>query len=285
MKPKHFSTLLSIAIISLVISSCGGQKKPLSSIIVTPKNISIKGDLGEYFEVVNKEYQIKPDEHSALKDEFKPGIISVEVKRNDKDFSFLANKVDFFGTSGYDVEYHVGFGIELFGDDGPEQILNANDYDSPLKKEDVLSLINLKKEETGFIRFIVDKSKSIKTFQLTSALEKTTAWKRDSPDNNSSTSSTIEENSSLDEETSSTDIESSSADCDKFIKDYEAFINSYIKLIKKYKANPTDATILSEYTEALEKASAMENNVSLCNDTKYAAKLLELQTKLAKAAF
>lgn len=281
MKPKHLTFLLSIAFASLLLSSCGSKKKSLPSINVTPKNISIKGDLGEYFEVVNKEYQIKRDEHSALKDEFKPGIISVEVKRNEKDFAFPFDKVAFFGTSGYDVEYHAGFGIELFGDGGPEVIKNANDYNSPLDDKDVLGLIRMKKGETGYIRFTIDKIKELKTFQLTSALEKTTAWKRDSTDNKSSTE---EENTSPDEETFSTDIKSSSADCDKFIKDYEAFINSYIKLIKKYKANPTDATILNEYTEAVEKVTKMENNVSLCTDTKYAAKLLELQNKLAKAA-
>ncbi len=74
-----------------------------------------------------------------------------------------------------------------------------------------------------------------------------------------------------------------SVDCDKFIQDYTAFVNSYIKILKKYKANPTDASILSEYTKAAQKAAKLQNNASSCNDSKYAAKLMELSNKIAKA--
>lgn len=75
-----------------------------------------------------------------------------------------------------------------------------------------------------------------------------------------------------------------SHDCGIFIKDYEAFVNSYIKVLKKYKANPNDATILSEYTDALQKASEMQTNAAACTDLKYASKLLDLNNKLAQAA-
>lgn len=88
-------------------------------------------------------------------------------------------------------------------------------------------------------------------------------------------------NSSGDGESSSS---SSSVDCDQFIKDYTAFVDSYIKLLKKYKANPTDASILSEYTEAAQKAAEMQTDASSCSDPKYAAKLMDLANKIAKAA-
>lgn len=77
---------------------------------------------------------------------------------------------------------------------------------------------------------------------------------------------------------------SMSVDCDKFIQDYTAFVNSYIKVLKKYKANPSDASILSEYTKMAQKASKLQANSSSCsNDAKYAAKLMELSNKIAKA--
>jgi hypothetical protein len=82
-------------------------------------------------------------------------------------------------------------------------------------------------------------------------------------------------------ETSSSD--ESGTDCDKFIKDYEDFINSYIAVIKKYKANPTDASILTEYTEMAEKAATMETDASNCTDAKYTEKLLKLNAKLTNA--
>lgn len=89
---------------------------------------------------------------------------------------------------------------------------------------------------------------------------------------NTSTNSEITESNS-----------SMSVDCDKFIQDYTAFVNSYIKVLKKYKANPTDASILGEYTKMAQKASKLQANASSCNDAKYAAKLLELSNKMAKA--
>jgi hypothetical protein len=88
-------------------------------------------------------------------------------------------------------------------------------------------------------------------------------------------SSSISENSEINS--------SSSVDCDKFIQEYTAFVNSYIKVMKKYKANPSDPTILSEYTKAAQKASKLQSNASNCNDSKYAAKIMELSNKIAKA--
>jgi len=76
---------------------------------------------------------------------------------------------------------------------------------------------------------------------------------------------------------------SMSVDCDKFIQDYTAFVNSYIKVLKKYKANPSDATILSEYSKMAQKAAKLQANASSCNDAKNAAKIMELSNKIAKA--
>jgi hypothetical protein len=76
----------------------------------------------------------------------------------------------------------------------------------------------------------------------------------------------------------------SNNDCDQFIKDYEEFVDSYIVIIKKMKANPTDMTILSEYTEMAKNAATMQTNAGNCADSKYAAKLTKLATKMAKAA-
>ena len=76
----------------------------------------------------------------------------------------------------------------------------------------------------------------------------------------------------------------SSGDCDQFIKDYEEYVNSYIDIIKKMKANPSDMTIMSEYTEMAAKAATMQTNAGNCADSKYTDKLTKLGTKMAKAA-
>jgi len=74
------------------------------------------------------------------------------------------------------------------------------------------------------------------------------------------------------------------SDCDQFIEDYDAFADSYIKMLKKYKDDPSDASILTEYTEVSQKAIEMQTEAANCTDAKYAAKLTQIAAKLAKAA-
>ena len=61
MKPKNFLRLTAIVVIATIIASCGGGN---SSVTIKPKTTTVKGDLADYFEVVNKDYVIKFDEKS-----------------------------------------------------------------------------------------------------------------------------------------------------------------------------------------------------------------------------
>ena len=109
-KMKKVMTIFGAILIALTIfTSCGGgEKKETNEVTIKPKSTSIKGDLGDYFEVVDKDYVIKVEEGS-----FMGGVISVEVKRTDKDFDFPTDNINPFGTNGGE-DYHVGFGIELW---------------------------------------------------------------------------------------------------------------------------------------------------------------------------
>ena len=99
------------------------------------------------------------------------------------------------------------------------------------------------------------------------------------------TGTTDESAGTKDESAGSTEVESteSKTDCDGFIKDYEEFVNSYIAIAKKMKANPSDMTIMSEYTEMASKAATMQTKAGDCSDAKYVDKLAKLATKLATA--
>ena len=46
---------------------------------------------------------------------------------------------------------------------------------------------------------------------------------------------------------------SGDAEWKKFLKEYEAWVDDYIKLMKKYNANPSDTSLLSDYTDAMQK--------------------------------
>lgn len=249
----------AILIASTIFTSCGGgEKKETNEVTIKPKSTSIKGDLGDYFEVVDKDYVIKVEEGSFMGG----GIISVEVKRTDKDFDFPTDNINPFGTNGGE-DYHVGFGIELLGESGPITVKQATEggMGGPYSSEDVTGLMKLKKGETGYIRWSVDKLEGLKSFQLSSALQK-------------------EERSS-----SSSSSSDASGDCDQFCSDYEEFANEYVALMKKYKANPSDASILSEYSEMISTAADMQESSKDCAaDAKAAARISKAVAKIAKAA-
>lgn len=76
----------------------------------------------------------------------------------------------------------------------------------------------------------------------------------------------------------------SKSDCDEFIKNYEEFVNDYISIIKKMKANPTDMTIMGEYTDMATKAASMQSDAKNCTDPKYASQIAKLGMKMANAA-
>ena len=253
----------AILFASTILTSCGGGTKKDDSVKIKPKTTTVKGDLGDYFEVVDKEYEIKKIEGEMFT------LITVEVKRNSKDFSFPTNNINPFGTNGGE-DYHVGFGIELLGESGPITVVpaTADGMSGPYDSKDITGLMTLKKGETGYIRWSVDKLDGLKSFQLSSALQK-----EEHTNSESSTSSDATESSS-----------SSSGDCDQFIKVYEDFVNNYIKIIKKMKANPSDMSIMTEYTEMASKAATMQTDAADCTDAKYASKLMKLASKMASAA-
>jgi len=76
----------------------------------------------------------------------------------------------------------------------------------------------------------------------------------------------------------------SAVDCDQILKDYELFMIKYIEIIKKYKESPSDATILTEYTQILAENASWGSQIESCAlNQEYALKFTEIQTKIASA--
>ena len=76
----------------------------------------------------------------------------------------------------------------------------------------------------------------------------------------------------------------------KFLKEYEEFVDEYVDLYKELKENPSDLTLISKTadlaTKAAEwskKADALEDDLSDAEAIEYAAELLKIEQKLAKA--
>jgi hypothetical protein len=78
---------------------------------------------------------------------------------------------------------------------------------------------------------------------------------------------------------------SSSNNCDEFLEQYKKFVNDYIYILKKYKNDPTDVTVLSEYTTMASEVSEWNAKISDCTaDENFANKFSEIQMKIANAA-
>lgn len=136
--------VVGIAIIGCCLISCASKKEEEK--IIKAKT-SIKGDLGKYFEVVDKQYKFIGEDEKKL---------MIEVKRNDIPFDFSTEKlIEFRGDYGTfeGEDSSVGIGYELFDENGPiyTQTALSFAYHGPNGSGEVLSLIKLKSGETGYI--------------------------------------------------------------------------------------------------------------------------------------
>lgn len=257
---KAMTILGAIVFASIIFTSCGGGKTELS---LKLKSTSIKGDLSEYYSVVDGTYKLlqeseKPDYDGNF--DFK---IKVQIKRTNKKFDFDEGSLG-QGSFLMSCDLLDEKGVPVIIADGGDRGVYATQGVNAENE----SLISLKLGEIGWVEFPYKAKKE----DIEKVMEmQVGSYLRDYIKNHEYLNA--ENNSST----------STDAYCDQFIKDYEEFANSYIKLLKKYKANPTDASILTEYAEAAQKATEMETNASECNDPKYASKLIELSNKLAKA--
>ena len=79
----------------------------------------------------------------------------------------------------------------------------------------------------------------------------------------------------------------------QFLKDYEAWVDDYIAIVKKYKDNPTDMSILTDYTNMVsemadwaERADEIELELEDTDAAlEYSSELLKIAAKLAEAAY
>ncbi|UPT66986.1 MAG: hypothetical protein M0D57_21620 [Sphingobacteriales bacterium JAD_PAG50586_3] len=250
---------LSLPLIALVaFAACGDKGASNKEGVLTPKSTEIKGDLGEYFEVVNKDYTLSKEGDAS--------IINVEVKRKDADFKLQAENTAPFGEG--TANYRVGFGIELFDSTGNAKgIKNAIDVgkDGVFNTSDVVGLIKLKKGETGYIRWAIESPAGLKTFQLTSALEGSM------PESPAATNG-------------GTTPAKSVIDWDKVLDDYEALTNQYISLAKK--AKNKDIAAMAELPLVMGKANDVASKVKKAKGELTPAqwsRFISIQTKLAQA--
>lgn len=254
-----------------VLVSCGGKKnsEEKETIVLTPETTHIKGDLGDYFEVVDKEYTVTDDWGN---------LVSIEVKRTDVDFVFDLKGVEPYGTSGQGVTGNAGFGIEILDENG--NVINktsatASGLSGMYSSDDMKEALKLKSGETGTVRwsFNFDAEKKPVKFRLTSAYEEVDGSVSDS-DSSSSDDAETESSSS-----------SGSEDWDVLLDSYEEYVDEYISYVKK--AARGDMNALTEYPSLMKKAEEFSDKMKDAQGAMSAsqwARYNKITMKMANAA-
>lgn len=253
--------ILSIMGVSLLLlSACGGNSSQRETVSRTlkPGQTNVKGDLSDYFEVVEKDYEIEANSMF--------NVINVELKRIGEDLPFDPDRANPFGVNGmgeYQEDFHVGFGIEILDEKGNVIFMNqatGSGFDGPYSSKDIESIIRLKKGETGIVRWSVDDNvmEKSKTFRITSALKK--------------------------ERGEASKSNKSSSEWDQILDSYEKYIDQYAKLYKKAQAG--DMSAMTEYASMLEKANDLSSKLNGAKSdmsTAQIARFTKLQSKLISA--
>jgi hypothetical protein len=87
--------------------------------------------------------------------------------------------------------------------------------------------------------------------------------------------SVLAETSDSEEESSSTE----SVDWKKALDDYEAFVDEYVTFMKKYKDNPTDMSLLSDYATMSEKATTASDSIEKVKEDLSTENIAEFLTR------
>lgn len=276
---KYFLIAFAMCLMGIV-TSCGDKEKSGEAIVLTPETTAIKGDLGDYFEVIDKEYTLSEGT-------FDP-VISVEVKRTDADYAFDLNGVKPYGYSGQGITGHAGFGIEILDENGnliEKMAATKGGLGGMYSGDDMIEALKLKAGETGIVRWSIsvnDNQKPAK-FRIISAIDI-----GDSSDSGYSDSGDDDDDSfSSSDDDDSFSSSSGSEDWDALLDEYENLVDKYIALLKK--ANQGDMSALAEYAGMMEQAqvlgeemSGAQGEMSSAQWSRY-SKILQKMTKAAQS--
>ena len=286
---KYFT----LALMVIFFASCGSSSEDEESIVLTPATTNIKGYLGQFYDVVYKDYTINDD------------ILTIEIERNDNELPFNIKVVKPYGYYGQGITAHAGFGIEILNETGDvieKKAATASMYYS----DDIKEALNLRAGETGTIRWFIYFHGDVKPaeFRLTSAYEE--VEEEDDDSNSSSVSGSDNSSSSVSSNNSSSsgygygyrynsnknsdddkDDSSSSGDedWDSLIDSYEEYVDKYISYMEK--AMKGDMSALAEYPSLLEKVEEYSTKMNKAKGNMSSSQMsryMKITNKMTEAA-
>ena len=249
--------------IATFLVSCGGNDVES----LKPENSTVKGDLKDYFEVVDKDYKIVEDGINH--------VVNVELKRTSNALPFDPQTGNFsYGTwnGNNDEEITLEFGCELLDKDGNivQTIKPGESGWYGTESEDVETLMKLNEGETGTLKIKINIENKPVKFRILSSMKESTNSDADNTDET--------------ETISSSDSNTSSNDWDAVLDEYEDYIDKYIEFYKKAKAG--DMSAATEYASMLESAQSLAEKLSNAQSEltpTQASRFMKLQQKLTKA--
>lgn len=286
---KYFT----LALMAIFFASCGSSSEDEESIVLTPATTNIKGYLGQFYDVVYKDYTINDD------------ILTIEIERNDNELPFNIKGVKPYGYYGQGITAHAGFGIEILNETG-DVIEKKAATESMYYSDDIKEALNLRAGETGTIRWFIYFHGDVKPaeFRLTSAYEE--VEEEDDDDSNSSVGGSDNSSSSVSSNNSSSsgygygyrynsnknsdddkDDSSSSGDedWDSLIDSYEEYVDKYISYMEK--AMKGDMSALAEYPSLLEKVEEYSTKMDKAKGNMSSAQMsryMKITNKMTEAA-
>ena len=268
---KTFKYLM-MAAAALLLTACGGDAD-----VITPTTEKINGPLGDYFEVVNKDYKVVKEEDSNY------GKISVEIKRIKDGLPVDCSADVEVGISSFKIK--PGFTIEIQDADG---IAITKDSSDPLwDKDELQSIIDLRTGESASITFNLEELSQIGNFKLM----KITSTFEGPEESQASSSTTTDSDDSFDsDDTDSNDETANSSsddseDWDAVLDSYDSYVTKYIALMKK--ASKGDASAMAEYSDLMSKAQELGDKLSNAQGSMSASqcsRYMKITQKMASAA-
>jgi hypothetical protein len=274
-KMLRFKILLVIILMNVLLIGCSKNKE----IELIPNSTQVTGDLESYITVVDGTYKVENISSDLIL------MIKIKIEKKieeGREFEEInAQIIDDKGMPLTGVgKFFIAKGLWASSDDntkvdqsllkGSGEVIVQLQYSDfgMLSREEAIKIIN-EKGKKFIINTKTKLAENLSMIQNENQNDKEIAY----PDFSDNESQNLLDN----------DNSTSSSDCDQFIKDYEKFADSYIKILKKYKNNPSDMSILKEYTDCMQEAKDMQTKAQDCNDPKYATKLKNIATKIAEA--
>ena len=255
---KNINAFL-FAVLALLLTACSGSGlKPVSE--------KIQGPLGEYFEVVTKDYKAKD------------GKVSIEIKR-------IKDGLPEPWKEGMEVGYGGETCTPLFSiefQDGDGNVVGKDAADIVMDADELKAIVALGVDESATITF--NSEDDAVKFKMSSTFEVNP--KDDSTSVVSDGGSDSEDESALsDDEGEVGSSATGSEDWDALLDSYDSYVTKYIAFAKK--AANGDLNAISEYAALMEKAQELSDKMSGAKGDMSAsqwARYMKITARLTNAA-